>query len=160
MDPLRKIKSRDELKKLTNKLREEGKKIIFTNGVFDILHRAHVELFYYAKSLGDILIVGVNEDDSVKRLKGNERPINRFEDRAYLIASLEPVDYVVGFNEDTPYELIRELLPHIIVKGGDYTPDQVVGKDIVEAQGGRVVIFPLQRGYSTTEIIKRIKKDP
>jgi len=153
-----KIKTREELSRLLDVIR--GKKVVvFTNGCFDVIHRGHVEYLYFAKSLGDLLVVAVNSDDSVKRLKGEGRPINKLEDRMTVLAALEMVDYVVPFDEDTPYEVIKLLRPDIIVKGGDYKPEEVVGKDIVESYGGKVVIAPYIRGYSTTEILRRMRND-
>ncbi len=155
----KKIIPRDVLKKLLKEKKEEGKTIVFTNGCFDILHRGHVEYLEFASSLGDILVIGVNSDESVKRLKGPERPINTLTDRMYLLAALYMTDYITDFHEDTPYNLINELRPHIIVKAGDYTEDAVVGKDIVESYGGKVVIAPYINGYSTTSIVKKMKKE-
>jgi len=151
-----KIKDRHELALVLDELRA-SKVIVFTNGCFDILHRGHVEYLHFAKSLGDILVVGVNTDESVRKLKGPTRPINKLEDRLVVLSAIEFVDYVVPFSEETPYELIKLLRPHILVKGGDYKEDEVVGKDIVESYGGKVVIAPLYKGLSTTEIIRRIK---
>jgi D-beta-D-heptose 7-phosphate kinase/D-beta-D-heptose 1-phosphate adenosyltransferase len=132
-------------------------KVVFTNGVFDLLHPGHVDVLYAARSHGDALIVGVNSDASVRRLKGESRPVRREEDRAYVVAALESVDAVVIFAEDTPLELIRALHPDVLVKGGDYTPDTVVGRSEVESRGGRVVIVPLTAGHSTTSIIERLR---
>ena len=153
-----KIVSREDARKISTELHERGVKIVFTNGCFDIIHRGHVEYLEFARSLGDILMIGLNTDDSVRRLKGPTRPINRFEDRAYVLASLEVVDYVVGFDEDTPFELIKEVIPDVLVKGGDYRPEDVVGRDIVEGHGGKLVLAPFKDGYSTTSLIQRIKK--
>ncbi len=134
-------------------LREKGKKIVFTNGCFDILHRGHIEYLKKAKELGDVLIVGLNSDDSVKRIKGKDRPINKQEDRAELLASLEFVDYVVIFDEDTPYNLIREIKPDILVKGGDYKIEEIVGREFAK----KTVILPFMEGYSTTAIIEKVR---
>uniref|UniRef100_A0A7V3ZYB0 D-glycero-beta-D-manno-heptose 1-phosphate adenylyltransferase n=1 Tax=candidate division WOR-3 bacterium TaxID=2052148 RepID=A0A7V3ZYB0_UNCW3 len=153
-----KIKTREELVEILNSLRG-SMRIVFTNGCFDILHRGHIEYLYFAKELGDLLVVAVNSDESVKRLKGEGRPVNKLEDRMIVLSSLEMVDYVLPFDEDTPYEVIKLLKPDIIVKGGDYAPDEVVGKDIVESYGGKVVIAPYLRGYSTTELLRRMKND-
>ncbi|MEO0139063.1 MAG: D-glycero-beta-D-manno-heptose 1-phosphate adenylyltransferase [candidate division WOR-3 bacterium] len=138
-------------------LRDAGYKIVFTNGCFDILHRGHLELLKFAKSLGDVLVVGLNDDDSIKRLKGEGRPINKLEDRAFALLATKWVDFVIPFSEDTPERLIMELEPDVLVKGGDYDIKSVVGADFVISRGGRVEIFKYIEGYSTTEIIKRIK---
>ncbi|HOK22622.1 MAG TPA: D-glycero-beta-D-manno-heptose 1-phosphate adenylyltransferase [Candidatus Hydrothermia bacterium] len=151
-----KIKSREVLKEVIDKFRS-SKTIVFTNGCFDIIHRGHIEYLIYAKNLGDILVVGVNTDESVRRLKGSGRPLNKLEDRMVVLAALEMVDYVVPFNEDTPYDLISYLRPHVLVKGGDYGLEDVVGRDLVESYGGRVVIAPLFKGYSTSCLIRRMK---
>ncbi|HET7552233.1 MAG TPA: D-glycero-beta-D-manno-heptose 1-phosphate adenylyltransferase [Gemmatimonadaceae bacterium] len=132
-------------------------KVVFTNGVFDLLHPGHVDVLRAARSHGDALIVGVNSDASVRRLKGESRPVRTESDRAYVLAALEAVDAVVIFPEDTPLELIRALHPDVLVKGGDYTPDTVVGRSEVESRGGRVVIVPLTAGHSTTSIIERLR---
>jgi len=147
------IKTIEEIKKLTLELKNVGKKIVFTNGCFDILHIGHVKYLEEAKSYGDILILGLNSDDSVRRLKGDNRPINSEDDRAYILASLEAVDYVVKFSEDTPYELIKNISPHILVKGGDYEGKDVVGQDIADEL--RLVNFV--NGKSTTKTINKIK---
>lgn len=129
--------------------------LVFTNGCFDLLHRGHAAYLVAARALGDVLVVAVNSDDSVRRLKGPTRPINGEKDRAYVVAALESVDHVVIFAEDTPLELIRTLRPDILVKGGDYRPEEVVGADEVAASGGRVAIVPLVEGRSTTAILQR-----
>lgn len=134
------------------------KKIVFTNGCFDILHVGHIRYMQEAAELGDVLVVGLNSDDSVKRLKGPERPINNQNDRAEMLAALEFVDYVTIFDDDTPYKLIKKIQPDVLVKGGDYNPDNVVGKDIVEARGGELKLLNFVEGKSTTNIINRIKK--
>lgn len=140
--------------------REEhkDKKIVFTNGCFDLLHIGHLRYMQEASALGDILVVGLNSDASVKRLKGSERPINNQNDRAEMLSALEFVDYVVIFDDDTPYELIKKIQPDVLVKGGDYNPENVVGKDIVEARGGELKLLPFIEGKSTTNIINRIKE--
>ena len=135
-----------------------SKKIAFTNGVFDILHEGHIFSLSQAAREGDILIVGVNADASVKRLKGESRPVNRQDSRALLLASLVMVDAVVIFDEDTPLELVTEIMPDVMVKGGDYTVEQVAGGREVMANGGRVVINPLMEGFSTTSLIEQIRK--
>ena len=134
-----------------------GEKIVFTNGVFDLLHPGHVELLECARSQGDLLVVGVNDDASVRRLKGEKRPIFPLAERLEVLAALACVDYVVPFGEDTPLELIRELgCIDVLVKGGDYAPSDVVGKKEVEARGGRLCIFKLSGNYSTSALIQRI----
>ena len=135
----------------------KGKKIVFTNGCFDILHRGHVTYLNQARDLGDLLIVGINSDESVKRLKGPERPVNMLEDRAYVLSALKSVDYVIPFEEDTPLNLINLIMPDILVKGGDYTIDRIIGAQEVLAHGGRVEIIPFVPGKSTSTIIDTIK---
>lgn len=132
-------------------------RVVFTNGVFDLLHRGHVDILSNARAQGDALIVGVNSDDSVRRLKGPTRPVRNEQERAYVLAALQDVDAVVLFEEDTPLQLIRCLRPDVLVKGGDYTRDTVVGADDVESWGGRVVIVPLVPGQSTTSIIEKLR---
>jgi D-glycero-beta-D-manno-heptose 1-phosphate adenylyltransferase len=153
-----KIYTRDELIKAVYRWKFLGKTISFTNGCFDILHAGHISSLSEAAKEGDILIVGVNTDASTKRLKGNERPINNENTRALLLASLEIVNGVTLFEEDTPLELITAIMPDVIVKGGDYTIDQMIGAKEVTANGGRVVINPIVEGHSTTGIIEKIKK--
>lgn len=152
-DVLTRILPREELLRRYGRPREG--RLIFTNGCFDILHRGHAEYLAVARSLGDVLVVGVNSDESVRRLKGVSRPVNPAEDRAYLLASLEAVDAVTIFEEDTPRELIAALLPDILVKGGDYRSEEIAGAPEVVAAGGEVVIAPLVPGRSTTAILQR-----
>ena len=136
------------------------KKIVFTNGVFDILHTGHVDYLTKARDLGGFLVIGLNTDASVKRLnKGPERPINNEKARATVLSALECVDAVVLFNEDTPYELIKHLQPDILVKGSDYAVENIVGYDIVKAKGGEVITIDLSQGFSTTGIIKKISEN-
>ena len=135
-----------------------NKKIVFTNGCFDILHVGHKRYLQQAATLGDILVVGVNSDDSVRRLKGPDRPVNSEQDRAEILCALGFIDYVVIFEEDTPYELIKKIQPDVLVKGGDYSPDQVIGKDIVEERGGSLELIPFVDGKSTTNIINKVNK--
>ena len=137
--------------------RANGGRVVFTNGVFDLLHRGHVDILTAARSLGDALVVGVNTDASVKRLKGPARPVRNESDRAWVLAALESVDAVVLFDEDTPLELIRILMPDVLVKGGDYTAETVVGAQDVIARGGSVVIIPLTPGHSTTSTVQRMR---
>ena len=132
-------------------------RVVFTNGVFDLLHSGHVDVLVAARARGDALIVGLNSDASVRRLKGPTRPVRGEAERAYVLAALEPVDVVVVFDEDTPLELVRRLAPSVIVKGGDYSPDTVVGGAEVRASGGEVVIVPLTPGQSTTAIIEKLR---
>ena len=146
------IKSIDEISLLSQELKSRNKKIVFTNGCFDLLHSGHVKYLETAKSLGDILIIGLNSDKSVATLKGKNRPINSERDRAYLLAALEVVDYVVVFKEETPFNLINIIKPHILVKGGDYKGKKVIGDDIVK----ELIIVPLIEGRSTSNIIRKI----
>ena len=136
--------------------RRQAGKVVFTNGVFDLLHPGHVDVLTAARALGDALVVGINTDASVRRLKGPERPVRSERDRAHVLAALEAVDAVVLFDEDTPLELIRALAPDVLVKGGDYTVDTVVGAPDVLARGGDVVIVPLTPGHSTTSTLARL----
>lgn len=151
-----KILSAEEL----NSFRKDNaqKKIVFTNGCFDILHVGHKRYLQQAATLGDILVVGVNSDASVRRLKGPTRPVNNEQDRAEMLSALGFIDYVVIFDEDTPYELIKKIQPDVLVKGGDYKPEEVVGKDIVEARGGQLELISFVEGKSTTNIIKKINQ--
>lgn len=135
-----------------------GKKVAFTNGCFDILHEGHIFSLSQAANEADFLIVGVNSDASTKRLKGFERPINNEQSRSLILASLAIVDAVIIFEEDTPLQLITHLLPDVLVKGGDYTIEQIVGAEEVKNNGGRVVINPIIEGFSTTSIVEKIKK--
>jgi rfaE bifunctional protein nucleotidyltransferase chain/domain len=154
--PAEKVLARDEL--LHRFGRPRCGTVVFTNGVFDILHRGHVEYLCAARALGDALVVAVNTDDSVRRLgKGADRPINRQQDRAIVLAALACVDAVALFGEDTPRELIAALLPDVLVKGGDYTVDTIAGADEVRAAGGRVQVIPLVPGRSTTAILQRAR---
>lgn len=134
-----------------------GEKIVFTNGCFDILHLGHITYLETAATLGDILLVGVNSDASVRRLKGDKRPIMPQQARMRLLAALEFVDGVILFEEDTPQQLIEKIRPAVLVKGGDYTYEEVVGADFVELYGGKVVILPLVEGYSTTQILEKVR---
>jgi D-beta-D-heptose 7-phosphate kinase/D-beta-D-heptose 1-phosphate adenosyltransferase len=136
--------------------RREGKRIVFTNGCFDLLHPGHIHTLTQAKALGDVLVVAINSDTSVKRLKGEQRPILNQEERAVMLSALAMIDYVTIFAENTPLEVIRLLVPDVLVKGGDWGADAVIGRDIVEAHGGKVVLIPYQSGFSTTDIIERI----
>ena len=140
------------------RLQGAGKKVVFTNGCFDLLHRGHVHVLRQAKASGDLLIVGINTDRSVKSIKGTTRPILSELDRIELITAMEMVDYVVLFDEPDPCKLIAAIKPDVLAKGGDWGTDQIVGADIVERDGGRVRVIPYLKGHSTTEIIERIRK--
>lgn len=155
-DPATKILTRVELLRRYARPRQET--VVFTNGCFDILHRGHIAYLTQARALGDRLVLGLNTDASVKRLKGPDRPIVEQDDRAYVMAALACVDAVTLFDGDTPAELIAALLPDVLVKGGDYAPDRVVGRDIVEGSGGRLVLIPFVSGRSTTGILERIQR--
>ena len=146
------------LVKLTD-WKEENKKIVFTNGCFDLIHLGHIEVIARSADLGDILIIGVNTDKSIKRLKGKNRPIVEEISRAKQLAALEFVDAVVFFDQDTPIDLIKVINPNVITKGGDYKTDQVIGNDIVTQNNGEVVIIPLTQGYSTTSILEKIRDE-
>jgi len=153
-----KIFTPEELQLQLNRWRLINKKIVFTNGVFDILHEGHIASLSDAASYGDILIVGVNADASVKRLKGESRPVNNEHSRAILLASLIMTDAVILFEDDTPLNLIKSIMPDVLVKGGDYTVEQIAGAKEVLANGGEVKIVPILQGFSTTSIIEKMKK--
>lgn len=153
---MNKILSKDDLKKAVEKQKKEGKRIVFTNGCFDILHAGHARYLNEAKKLGDILVLAINSDASVQSIKGKQRPLIPQDERAYVVASLKAVDYVTIFDEDTPLHLIEYLRPHILVKGGDWTEETVVGGEQVKEWGGSVVIMPQVKGISTTNIIMKI----
>ncbi len=155
---LSKIFTKETLLEQVKQWRLLGQKIVFTNGVFDILHPGHVSSLCDAAAFGNKLIVGVNSDDSVKRLKGDERPINNEHSRALLLASMLMTDAVIIFDESTPQQLIASVIPDVLVKGGDYTVEQIAGAKEVLANGGEVKIVPIQEGFSTTSIIKAFKK--
>ena len=151
-----------ERQKLAKKLKQEsllGKKIVFTNGCFDILHRGHVAYLEKASKLGDLLVVGLNSDKSVKKIKGPERPLNKEKDRAFVLVNLKSVDYVCLFDESTPVGLIRKLRPDLLVKGGDYRKEEIAGAKDVESWGGDIVILPFLKGYSTTGLIKKLSAE-
>jgi D-beta-D-heptose 7-phosphate kinase/D-beta-D-heptose 1-phosphate adenosyltransferase len=152
-----KILSQEELVQTTAREKRAGRSIVFTNGCFDLLHPGHVRCLVEARALGDVLVVAVNSDRSVRGNKGPERPLVSEQDRAEVIAALASVDYVTIFDEPTPRELIARVLPSVLVKGADWTLDQVAGREEVEAAGGRVVSIPLASGYSTTNLVKRIR---
>jgi D-beta-D-heptose 7-phosphate kinase/D-beta-D-heptose 1-phosphate adenosyltransferase len=153
-----KLKMLPELLKIRQDLRHQSKIVVFTNGVFDLLHRGHVEYLSHARELGDVLILGLNSDISVKKVKGLGKPFVKETDRAIVLAGLSSVDYICLFDEDTPQEMIQELIPDILVKGGDYAIDEIVGREVVEKHGGKVVTIPLVHGFSTSELTNRIAK--
>jgi len=150
------VLSKEQMKALRNKFKDENKKVVFTNGVFDLVHAGHVDYLTKAKALGDILIVGLNSDSSVKRIKGEKRPLINQTERALLLSNLKPVDFVVIFWEDTPFELINELIPDVLVKGADWSLDKIVGSDIVLANGGEIKNIQLITDQSTSKIIETI----
>ena len=152
---LHKIKQGQDAVHYVARERFFGKKIVFTNGCFDVLHIGHIRLLLEAARSGDILVVGLNSDASIKRLKGDKRPIHTQDIRAEMLATLIPVDCIILFEEDTPEELIRIVKPDVIVKGGDYSENEIVGADFVKSYGGEVKIFPLEAGHSTTQIISK-----
>lgn len=153
-----KIKEREDLQRILENLKANGKRIVFTNGCFDLFHIGHLRYLEKAKALGDLLVVGINNDSSVQRLKGPERPILPLAERMEILSGLECVDYVIAFDESTPLELISFLRPTLLVKGGDWTKETTVGREVVEGLGGEVVILPFLEGNSTTNIIQTILK--
>ena len=153
-----KIGELHEIKAIVANVRRDGKKVVLTNGCFDLLHRGHLHLLREAKKQGDLLVVALNSDSSVKTIKGADRPVLPESERAELIAALEMVDYVTAFDEADPYKLIKELKPDVLVKGGDWPKNEIVGADIVEEHGGKVAVIPYLKGYSTTQIIERMSK--
>ena len=163
-DPSARVIPRRSVRALCARLRSEGKRIVFTNGCFDLLHAGHAQDLRRAAALGDVLFVGLNNDASVRRLKGEGRPVQRAADRAYLLASLSCVSYVTIFPEDTPARLIGEVIPHVLVKGGDWKGKKIVGSDVVRAHGGTVKTIRFLPGRSTTSILARAadlrRKDP
>jgi len=148
--------SLSELKAIRSKLKAESKKVVFTNGVFDLIHSGHVDYLSKSKKLGDVLIVGLNTDDSVRRIKGDKRPILKQEERAFVLANIKPVDYVIFFNEDTPEKLISEIIPDVLVKGADWAVEKIVGREIVEKNGGNVINIEFVNDQSTSKIIDLI----
>jgi len=155
-DPSSRVIPRRDVRALCARLRRSGKRIVFTNGCFDILHAGHAQYLRRAAALGDVLFVGLNSDSSVRRLKGEGRPVQRAADRAYLLASLSCVSYVTIFSEDTPARLIGEVLPHVLVKGADWRGKEIVGSDLVRAHGGSVKTIRFLPGRSTTSILARV----
>jgi len=153
-----KIKEIQELIKITSRLKAAGKKIVFTNGCFDILHYGHVQYLEKAKRKGDILIVALNSDSSVKKIKGNNRPIVNERDRALVLAGLESVNYITLFKEETPLNIIKAIEPDVLIKGADWSTDKIVGADLVLGSGGKVITIKLAKGRSTTNLIEEIAK--
>ena len=153
----RRVFTRQAAADMVQRFRREGRTVVFTNGVFDLLHPGHIRYLQQAQALGDALVVGLNSDDSVRRNKGPDRPITPEAERAEILAALACVDAVVIFPEDTPAEIVRALQPDVLVKGADWPADQIVGRDTVEARGGRVVRIPVETGHSTSEIVERIR---
>jgi len=153
-----KISTKDSLIRERQRLRAEGRRVVFTNGCFDLLHPGHVRYLSHARSLGDVLVVALNSDRSVGILKGEGRPILKQDERAEVLAALEAVDYVIVFDEETPRELISALLPDVLVKGGDWPVDQIVGREEVEGAGGKVLSLPFVEGLSTSELLERVSK--
>jgi rfaE bifunctional protein nucleotidyltransferase chain/domain len=152
-----KLKNLEELRTIASDARAAGRTVVFTNGCFDLLHRGHVHILREAKATGDLLIVGINSDRSVRSIKGPTRPILPETDRIELIAAMEMVDYIVLFDEPDPYNVIAALKPQVLAKGGDWSAVKIIGAEVVEREGGRVIVIPYLKGFSTTEIIERIR---
>jgi len=152
------IKSRAEIKLIREQLKQQSKKVVFTNGCFDLIHSGHVDYLVKAKEMGDVLILALNSDSSIRSIKGDKRPILLQDERAFIVSNLKPVDYVTFFNEDTPAEIISDLVPDILVKGADWAIDKIVGREIVEANGGEVKTIKFVNDQSTSNIIKIIKE--
>ena len=148
-----------DLSKIINEWRLNGDKIVFTNGCFDLIHLGHLEILARSADLGDKLIVGINSDESIKKIKGNSRPIIEEDSRAKQLAAIEFIDAVILFNEDTPYNLINLLKPDVLTKGGDYKKNDIIGNELINKEQGEVVIIPLTQGYSTTSILEKIKNE-
>jgi len=153
-----KIKTLPDTKTAVKELQQQGKKIVFTNGCFDILHAGHVDIFQQARELGDALVVAINSDSSIKKIKGEKRPVVPQQQRMQVIAALESVDFVVVFSEEDPLKVIKEIQPDILVKGGDWEVETIIGREIVKKKGGKVCSIPLMEGISTTNIIEVVKK--
>jgi D-glycero-beta-D-manno-heptose 1-phosphate adenylyltransferase len=152
------IKSREEIKKIRTHLKSEGKKVVFTNGCFDLIHSGHVDYLVKAKEMGDVLFLALNSDSSIRNIKGDKRPILKQDERAFIVSNLKPVDYVTFFEEDTPAEIINDLIPDVLVKGADWAIDKIVGRQVVEANGGKVKTIQFVSDQSTSNIIKIIKE--
>lgn len=153
-----KIKTSDELRLILPVIKQQGMKVVFTNGCFDLIHSGHVKLLEQARAAGDILVVAINSDRSVRALKGPERPVVPQEQRAQVVAALESVDYVVIFDELDPLRIITDLVPQVLIKGGDWNLDTIIGRDVVEQAGGKVFAIPLMDGVSSSDMLNRIKK--
>ena len=153
-----KILSTAEFEKIRADFSKESR-VVFTNGCFDILHAGHVDLLSRAREQGDVLVLGLNSDNSVRSIKGDKRPVTKQQQRAFVLAGLACIDYVIFFDEDTPYNLIKKVQPDVLVKGGDWTVDNIVGRDVVEGRGGQVLSLPLLPGYSTTSVIRYIREN-
>ncbi len=156
----KKLKTLEQIKIISQDLKNDNKKIVFTNGCFDIIHSGHIKYLELAANLGDVLIVAINSDNSVKRIKGNNRPINTVDDRVEVLSALAFIDYIIIFDEDTPYKLIEKIKPDILVKGGDYKPENIVGADIVKQYNGEVIALPFLKGKSSTKIIEKASLEP
>jgi len=152
----KKFKKPSDLVNIRSQLKRKGKKVVFTNGCFDLLHSGHIHLFREAKKKGDVFIVAVNDDASIRKIKGTSRPIFPLEERIEILGAIEEIDYLTSFSEETPQKIIARLLPDVLVKGGDWKPEEVVGKKEVEEAGGEVVIIPYLEGRSSSDIVKRI----
>lgn len=150
------IKSRKEIIEIRTQLKKENKKVVFTNGCFDLIHAGHVDYLVKAKEMGDVLILALNTDASIKRIKGEKRPILLQDERAFITSNLKPVDFVTFFDEDTPAEIINELIPDVLVKGADWSIDNIVGREVVEANGGEVKTIKFVNDQSTSKIIQSI----
>ena len=152
------IKSRTEIKLIREQLKQQNKKVVFTNGCFDLIHSGHVDYLIKAKEMGDVLILALNSDSSIRSIKGDKRPILKQDERAFIVSNLKPVDYVTFFNEDTPAEIISELVPDVLVEGADWAIEKIVGREIVEVNGGEVKTINFVNDQSTSNIIKIIKE--
>ncbi len=146
-----------KLLKSIEAVKKEGKKVVFTNGCFDILHQGHIICLREAKSFGDVLVVGLNTDSSISKLKGTDRPIKDEKTRMLILQALEDVDFVILFSEETPFQLIEKIKPHVLVKGGDYKPSEIIGAELVKSYGGEVKIVPYLKGNSSTQLINKLK---
>ena len=154
----RKVQTLNNLKKIRARLGKEGQKVVFTNGCFDLIHGGHIHLFRFAKSCGDVLIVALNTDASIRKIKGPSRPVFPLKERYEILSAIEHIDYLTSFSEETPQTIIAALLPDVLVKGGDWASDEIVGKKEVEEAGGKVVRSPYLIGHSSTDIIEKISK--